>query len=61
MVKRHFKIEAKIELFCFYMQCQFQKVIALFCPPGLPVPIPESSIGVTFGVTGVLSDVVNEI
>lgn len=52
--------ETNLEQFCFYVR-SFLRKISLFHPSSFLLPLPESSVGVTFGLTGVLSDVVNEI
>lgn len=57
----HLGLENKVRIALFLYLMSVLRKISLFHQTSFPLPIPESSVRVTFGVTGVLSDVVNEI
>lgn len=60
--KQTFETKKQVQnSFIFICDVSSKKTIALFLLVSIPLPIPEFSAGMTFGKTGVLSDVVNEI
>lgn len=50
-----------VETFCVICNVSSKKGIGLHCSTSLLLPIAWSSLGMTFGVTVGLSDVLNEI
>lgn len=52
-------LESKITIVLYLYVMSGLRKISLFHPTSFPLLIPQSSVAVTFGVTGVLSDVVN--